>query len=326
MHRYIFILLVGLSATTTSSAQSWADGLFDSLSRDFGSVPRGSVVSHPFRIVNNTGSVVHISSVRVSCGCVSARALTTTINPGQETAILVHMDARRFQNSRTATVYVTFDRPNFAEVRLWVRANSRDDVSVNPDTLSFGRLKRGTTSKKEVDISLLGGPHYRVLSVSCDSNYVQPVCKYTGHNNFEVNYKLTTQLRSDTPPGRWYTDVWLTTNNPAMSKVRIPLTVEIESSLSVSPSVVFMGRVKAGTEEARKIIIRGVNPFQIVDVKGGNQHFKVYDNTKEKTTVHVLTVTFRPNQPGNVDDTLYVITDLKNDNIIDFTARAQVVR
>ena len=37
--------------------------------------PRGPTLNHPFRITNQTGQPVHIASVRVSCGCVSANAL-----------------------------------------------------------------------------------------------------------------------------------------------------------------------------------------------------------------------------------------------------------
>src|SRR5215212_1111310 len=71
MFRYSFAILLGLCAAGTARA-SWADGLFDELSRDFGSVPRGPTLQHPFRLVNKTNQHVHIASVRVSCGCTSA--------------------------------------------------------------------------------------------------------------------------------------------------------------------------------------------------------------------------------------------------------------
>src|SRR5688572_11836249 len=129
MRRYLLILVVGLLSTSSAWADGWADGLFDGLSKDFGSVPHGQTVSHTFRIVNNTGSPLRIAGVRVSCGCVTAQALKTYLTPGQETAILANMDTSRFQNSRTVTIYVTFDSPGYAEVRLWVRANSREDIS-----------------------------------------------------------------------------------------------------------------------------------------------------------------------------------------------------
>lgn len=324
MYRYILVLLAGFCLTGSASA-SWADSLFDSVSRDFGSVPRGPVVTHHFRLVNNTRATVHLADVRVSCGCVTAYAMTDTLAPGQETAIYAQMDTRRFSGSRTVTIYVTFDTPAYAEVRLWVRANSREDINVYPETLALGHVKRGSSPMGTTRISLLGSSEYRILGVTSESNYVQPVCRMVQHSGHEVAYELTAQLRSDTPPGRWYTDVWVTTNNPTMPKVRVPLTVEVESTLSVSPSLVLMGNVKAGSEAVRKIIVRGVRPFRIVSVKGTDDQLRVHDDSQQKKMVHVLTVTVRPDQTGMLNRTLFVETDLQEENSIDFTARAQVV-
>ena len=83
MMRYCLVLALGLVWTGSASASNWADALFDDLSRDFGTVPRGPTLVHPFRLVNKTNGPITISSVRVSCGCTSAHALQNTLAPGQ---------------------------------------------------------------------------------------------------------------------------------------------------------------------------------------------------------------------------------------------------
>src|SRR5688572_9035617 len=113
MDRWCSAILCVLLGAAGQARASWADGMFEEVSRDFGSVPRGSVLIYPFRVVNNTGVNVHIANVRVSCGCTSARALQTSLAPGQDTAILVQMDTRRFYHTKTVTVYVQFDQPRF---------------------------------------------------------------------------------------------------------------------------------------------------------------------------------------------------------------------
>src|SRR5258708_23767839 len=105
MLRYSLACVVALCVTSTTFAASWADGLFDGLSRDFGSVPRGPALTHPYRVANNTGGPVHIAGVRVSCGCVSASALKTDLKPGEETAIVANMDTRRFVGVKTVTIF-----------------------------------------------------------------------------------------------------------------------------------------------------------------------------------------------------------------------------
>ena len=67
----------------------------------------------------------------------------------------------------------------------------------------------------------------------------------------EVVYQISAKIRPDAPVGKWYSDVWIKTNNPAIPKLRVPLAIEIEVALSVSPTNVQMGQIKAGTESDR---------------------------------------------------------------------------
>ena len=64
MTRFAAVLAAVLAAAGQASASTWADRLFDELSRDFGSVPRATTLTHPFRLVNNTKQQVVISGVR----------------------------------------------------------------------------------------------------------------------------------------------------------------------------------------------------------------------------------------------------------------------
>ena len=325
MYRYTFVLWWALGAVGAASAGSWADGMFEELSRDFGSVPRGPTLTHSFRFTNNTNQPVHVAGVRVSCGCVTASALQADVAPGQSSAIYAQMDTRRFSGVKTVTVYVQFDRPQWEEVRLWVQANGRDDVTLTPEALAFGQAKRGSAPTAAVDVVLLGNSDWSILEAQCDSNYVQPKIEEVRRGTAEVAYRVTARVRPDTPVGKWYTDVWLKTNNPATPRVRVPLTIEIESPLSVSPFVANLGQVKAGTEVERKVIVRGVKPFRITEVKGVDGHLRVQDATADSKPVHVLTVKLKATDAGELSRTLRVLTDLKEDGEVEFKAIAQVV-
>lgn len=239
----LFVVLLGLTGHVNAQAKS--DGKFDELSYDFGPVPRGQTVSHPFRIVNNTKQPMHISNVRVSCGvCSSARALQTSLQPGQETAIIATMDTNRFINTKVITIFVTFDQPRQEEVRLWIQANSRDDVTFTPDNIAFGKIKGGEEPVKKLTITFLGSAQTKISKISSDSSYVQPTIKETKRTASETSYEVTAKLRKDIPAGNWHTDIWLATNNPAMPNVRVPVTVEVQAAISVSPNSVTLGKVK----------------------------------------------------------------------------------
>jgi hypothetical protein len=323
MYRFSLLSVALLAVATQAQAQTKADGMFDELSRDFGSVPRGQLLTHYFRIVNNTDKPVQIGSVGVSCNCVSARALQSVLQPGQETAIEAKMDTNRFSNSRTVTIYVLFAQPR-QEVRLWVQANSREDVTFTPDNLAFGHVKRGVEAESKITISFLGG-QTKIVEVKSDSNYVLPTMKELQRGNGETAYEITAKLRKDTPAGKWFTDVWLKTNNAGMQRLRVPVTVEVEAPLSINPGTVSLGQLKAGKEEERKVMIKGVRPFRIIGISGTDQKVQVRATSSESKSVHVLTVTLNPMEAGTINQRITVQTDLKTNGDITFNASAEVV-
>jgi hypothetical protein len=140
-----------------------------------------------------------------------------------------------------------------------------------------------------------------------------------------VTYQLSARLRADTPVGKWFSDVWVKTNNPAMPRVRVPLTVEIEPALSINPASVVLGPVKAGGESERKIIVRSSEPFRITRVEGTDDAWSVQESSPESKPVHVLTVKLKGRNPGELTKTLRVLTDLKQEGDVEFQATAQVV-
>jgi hypothetical protein len=325
MLRYGLVVLAGLWVTGPAFSATWADALFEEFSKDFGSVPRGPTLSHPFRVVNNTRGPVNIASVRVSCGCVSAAALKTHLQPGESTHILARMDTTRFTGLKSVTIYVQFNQPAVEEVRLWVQANGRNDFAVNPDTLAFGQLKRGGSPAVSVLVSFFGNNETQVTEVKCESNYIQAKAQEVRRQDAEVTYQLTARVRSDAPVGKWYTDVWLKTNNAGMPQIRVPLTVEVESALSINPETIALGPVKTQTESERRVIVRGIKPFKITKVMGTDDQLAVRDNTPDAKPIHVLTVKLKAGQPGDLNRTLRILTDLADDNKIDFHINALIM-
>jgi hypothetical protein len=325
MFRHCIAVVVGLGLAAPVGAATWADGMFEELSKDFGSVPRGPVLMHPFHLTNNTRSPVHVASISVSCGCVTAEAADAWVSPGQKTVIRAQMRSNIFSGPKTVTIFVRFDQPQSEEVRLWVQANSRDDVTVTPDSFNFGQVKRASCPSGTVTVNFLGDSSWQVLGITCDSNYVRTNLKPVRRSINEVAYQLTAELRADAPVGKWYTDLWLKTNNPSSPRVRVPLTVEIESALSISPAIVDLGSIRVGGQVERNVIVRGVRPFRVTEVKGIGDGLRVRDTTADTKQIHVLAVILKAAQPGDFSRALRVATDLKEESEIEFQAKARIL-
>jgi hypothetical protein len=207
-----------------------------------------------------------------------------------------------------------------------VQANSRDDLAFSTEGLNFGKVKRGNAAMTEMSVSFLAGSQTQIADAKSDSNYVAPSFKEIRRDSGEVAYQITAKIRPDTPVGKWYSDVWLKTNNPSMPRVRVPLTIEVESSLTVSPGSVVLGQVKAGTPSDRKVILRGAQPFKIKSIEGTDDQVRVKETSTEAKAMHVLNVTVNPTAAGQFSRTIRVHTDLESSGEIEFETQAQVVR
>jgi len=257
--------------------------------------------------------------------CTSATALKGQLRPGEETSLVVRMDSGKVNGLKTVYIYVTFSEPQLDEVRLWIQANSRDDVNVTPETLAFGRNKRGAALSQTTTITFYGDVPSEISAVQSESNYVQAKVVAARHGGNEVSYDLTVKLRSDIPVGRWFTDVWVKTNNPMMPRVRVPVTVEIEPPVTLSFTTVSLGDVHVGESSERKLVVRGARPFRITEVEGTDDVIQVKDSSSESKELHVLTVRLKGGTPGDVNRTLKVITDIKDEGEVEFRARGHVV-
>jgi hypothetical protein len=324
MFRFSLAATAALILSAPTHAATWAEGMFEDLAHDFGSVPRGPMVTHQYRLTNNTGQPVRITSVRVSCGCTSATALQGALAPGQSTAVLAQMDTTRFIGPKTVTIYVQFDQPRWEEVRLSITANSRTDVVVTPEALAFGPVPRGSSAARQTSVTFSGGT--QLVSVAAESNYVQLTAKGTHGNGTDVTYEVTANLRPDTPVGKWYTDVWLNTNNPAAPRIRVPLTVDVEPALNLSPATASFGSVTMGGEAERRVILRGPQPFRIKEIKGADDQVTVTTgDSKDARPVHVLTVKVKAAGAGDLSRTLTIVTDLSGDSTAELPVKATVV-
>jgi hypothetical protein len=237
----LFVLMI-FAAATPVRASTWAEGLFEELSYDFGTVPHGVQLSHPFWIVNNTKTPVRIAVVRVSSGGPTARALQNTLEPGQKSAIAVGMDTWRFNGAKVGAIYVQFDQPGRAEVKLTVKADSKEGLVYEPDCIDFGTIKRGITATGHMTVTFRKNPEIHVTEAKCARDFVRVNVRELSRKDGKVVYQVAGTIQGIIPVGNSYVDIWLTTDDASMPKLRVPLMVESE------PPVV---KVKiSGPEEA----------------------------------------------------------------------------
>ena len=159
-----------------------------------------------------------------------------------------------------------------------------------------------------------------------ETNYLVPTIKEISRQNQLFGYQVTATLRGDAPPGKWYSDIWLKTNAATLPQIRVPVTLEIESALSLSPEIVALGMLKTQTELERRVIIRGVKPFKITRIEGGDNQLEVSESSNEEKKVHILSVKLKPQEIGAFTRKVRISTDLSSDNQVEFQVNGRLCR
>jgi Protein of unknown function (DUF1573) len=325
MLRHTILSTLGIVVmATTASAQSPAS-FFEQSSHDFGSVQRGPLLTHHYRLTNTSKSEVHISGARVSCGCVAAQAVKDTLAPGESTSIYATMDSRRFSGAKQVTIYVAFDRPTWQEVSLSISAYGRDDMAMDAETLSFGSVARGAPSVAKMNVTLRQ-PNWAVQGATSESAFVIPQVKELRRTQFEVVYEVSAELKPGLPTGTWTTDIQLTTNSPVAPKITMPASVVIKPALSVSPGEVTFNPTQVGQQSETKLVVKGGQPFRIKEIQGLDGTMTVADSQDESKPVHIITVKFDPTKEGMISRKLRIVTDLPTEGIAEVAIKGQATK
>ena len=107
----LIAVLVG-SATAPAQTEQWANKLFakphgEGTTHDFGSIPRGTVLTHRFPMKNIWAVPLDISATRVSCGCVTITVAPQTLKSLETSYVELTMDARKFTGPKTVNVFIS---------------------------------------------------------------------------------------------------------------------------------------------------------------------------------------------------------------------------
>ena len=104
------------------------------------------------------------------------------------------------------------------------------------------------------------------------------------------------------------------------------VTASIQGTLTATPSLLALGYVPPAGVQGR-YIVRGPKPFAITSIEGNGDGFTLAAADQTKKTLHVLTMTYRPEQGstrGDLRRAFRVTTDLADEAPIELNASLHV--
>lgn len=313
---------LAVTILTSASLMGGMIDLFDSTLKDFGSVPHGSINRHRFVLKNTTPEMIRISGVSSSCKCATPRALSQEAAPGDELVVEVEYNTTTFTGERSMSIYVFFLEPTNETVTLRVTGFSRQDVVFNPGQVDFGVLDAGQKVSKTVKIEYAGALDWKITEAMPSSAFAVQL-KELYREPGRVGYQLETELKSDATPGVHGEPLRLKTNDPQTPVVSVFAHATIETDLSASPASLDLGSIKMGEKVAKKIILRGREPFALESIGGQTGGIKV-KATEGSRKVHLLSVEFDAHEVGKIDRQLVLRTDIRKSPEFSYRITAQV--
>jgi len=330
MSRLLQSLLVGVVVLGGQSAraQGWPDSLFAEKSHDFGAVPRGGIVRHPFVLANRLTVPISVVSLRVSCGCTSGTASASVVQPGKTAIIEAQMDTRNFVGRKSTTLFVAvMAGAEQAEVGLGVSSLILSDVVLNPGSVDFGMIGRGQAPSQVLAIDRIGRPDWRITKMVSGSKALNASLQETRRAGGSVGYQLTVSLKPDAPSGFVRDEIRLVTNDPETPGIPVWVNAQIKGDLAATPSLLTLGNVAGVAGAQGKFIVRSSRPFAVARIEGAGDGFKLAPADASKKTMHVVTLTYNPAEGstrGDLHKTFRIVTDLPGEPPLDVAATLHV--
>lgn len=296
----------------SAQTANWAAGMFKTVSHDFRTVGRGTKNEFHFVLRNKFQEDVHIASIRSSCGCTTPRVSKDLLKTHEEGAIIAKFNTDTFIGQKAATITVVFDQPYYAEVQLKVKGFIRTDITFDPSEVSFGELKPGETTERQVTITRTGNPQWRITDVRSHCKHLQVRLDPPEQSPGIVRYRMRVGLKDSMPEGDIRERLTLISNDLNFPTTEMSISGRIRPMLSVSPAAVSLGTATPGKEVQKRLVVRGEEPFEIKQVVCGDERFK-FDIKEGSKKLHFINLRFKADKASSkVGQEIRIVTTLPN--------------
>ena len=309
--------------------QHWSTKLTPKNNRhDFGAVPSYSKQEHIFEFTNPFEQTIFLTGIRTSCGCTKPKILTEKVEPGETGKILAAFDTKSHKGDRRANVSVTVRKdqphPEFGEFQVEVRGSIRQDVVLNPGTISFGDVSPGESVVRSVKVLYAGSPNWQITDIKSTNPNIVVERNELQRNpaSRRVDYELIVKLATEQPLGVFKDQLTILTNDNKNQQMTVNIEGNKKPIVQVSP--VQLGIVSKGTEVKKRLIVHGARPFAIQSIKVGDRRIK-FNPADGKKTLHILSYTLDTSEIGQVSSEIEIKTDDPNQSQASVRFDAQIV-
>jgi hypothetical protein len=314
------IIWLGLSTAAAQASQSdWVTAVFPERAYDFGNVARGSQLRHTFPVVNKTNSEIRIASSKPKCGCTNVRIGARVIPPGTQTTIEATIDTTKFQGPKSSGLTLILSSPTYREVDLNLNCFIRGDIMMSPGQIDFGVL-RPTSKLPSASLTLTytgGRSNWEITEMKTQSSLVKARGEEQSRAaDGQIRWTVTATLQPGLTNGQFREEITLTTNDTPPQKIPIWVLANIQSAVSMTPSIINFGQIRAGETISRSNVvhIRSSAPFSLTKLTSSQSDLQPLEEKPGPLSDHALNLTLKaPATAGPFHAVVKIESDVKDE-------------
>jgi hypothetical protein len=321
MHRSLLLSVLGscLAAGLARGDSDWLTTVFPERAYDFGVVARGSQVRHSFPVVNRTNFDIRIADKRAKCGCTDVRIGATVIPPGTQTTVEATINTTNFQGYKASGLTLILDRPEFVEVDLNLTCFIRGDIVMNPGQLDFGTVRRSAKlPSTSLTLSYAGGrSDWEIARMKTQTPKVKAEAKEQNRTaDGQIHWLITATLQPAISLGYFRDELTLVTNDNPPQTIPISVVANVQSAVSVTPSILNLGRIRPGETISRPNVVhvRSTAPFALTKLTASRPELEPVEARPGSLPDHTLSLNLKaPEMAGPYHALVTIETNLKDE-------------
>jgi uncharacterized protein DUF1573 len=262
-------LIVATLTTAPVFAQVWGDKMFDRTEVKFGTVARLADTTVKLKVTNLYTDPIQITSLGVSCGCISWVDQTPiTLASKEVRELTLRLDTVRFTGDRNVRATVSLYEPAHGysdSVTLPVTAHIRSDVEVRPSYVGFATIDLGKGYTQKIGVTYNGGRgDWKITQAKVGNPHLTAQIIEKNRGGGTANYEVLVAISAGAPAGLLRDQLVLMTDEGGNSTISIPIEARVEPDIVVTD--VQFGVVTPGQAKSMNVIVRGKKPFKIAEV------------------------------------------------------------
>lgn len=226
------VLLVIMLVCSEGSVLASPKAIFKETRYHAGDINQGTIIVHAFAFRNAGNEPLTVKVDDCGCGGLKFTTPVAPIKPGKTGTISVSIPTINRKGNYKRDIKILTNDPAKKEFLLSIMGNIIETISIVPQYINFGEIKKGSTNKKEIIIANTGKKPFTILYIDIDPKGVAAIAPSLNNVTLRPGDKKKIEISLNQTTGNGYLQgtVSIKTNKKNLNENKIIIRAEINSN------------------------------------------------------------------------------------------------